>query len=177
MQPGSSSRSRLTVYLDGAHTPESMVTCAQWFAQVTAQQQDQQQQQPDQQRQVLRVLIFNCMKERDPSILLPELHRELLRQGAAMHVALFVPPDSQYAFLPSSKTSALVAAVHQDLSWQQQLQQVWQQREAAGSASSTPAATAASDTSAVADLPALPEPPGVLLIRSQKLQLSSLALE
>lgn len=144
-----------------------MVTCAQWFAQVTAQQQDHQQQ-----RQVLRVLIFNCMKERDPSVLLSELHKELLRQGAAMHVALFVPPDSQYAFLPSSKTSALVAAVHQDLSWQQQLQQVWQQCEAAGNAGSTPETTAA-----VADLPALPEPPGVSLIRSQMLQLSLLALE
>jgi folylpolyglutamate synthase len=124
-----------------------MVTCAQWFAQVTAQQPTSQQQL--QQQQTVRVLIFNCMKERDPSVLLPLLHEELQKQGAPMHVALFVPPDSQYAFLPSSKTSALVAAVHQDLSWQQQLREVWQQCEAAA------AATAAEDS-----LPALPGVPG-----------------
>jgi hypothetical protein len=99
------------------------------------------------------------MKERDPSVLLPLLHEELQQQGAPMHVALFVPPDSQYAFLPSSKTSALVAAVHQDLSWQQQLRDVWQQCETAAAvaaaATAGPAAVAAVDS-----LPALPDVPG-----------------
>lgn len=75
----------------------------------------------------MRILVFNCMKERDPGVLLPQLHAELQQQRAAVDVALFVPPDSQYAFLPSSSKQALVAAAHQDLSWQQQLQGVWQQ--------------------------------------------------
>jgi hypothetical protein len=139
--PDFSGSSRLLMYLDGAHTPESMVSCAQWFASVTTQQQQQQQQQASTnntsnaaataaaagQQQPVRVLIFNCMKERDPSVLLSQLHSELRRQGTPVHVALFVPPDSQYAFLPSSSKSALVAAAHQDLSWQQQLAGVWRQ--------------------------------------------------
>jgi hypothetical protein len=146
-----------------------MLTCAQWFADITAQHQQQQHQQQtatqplqgastvQQQQQVVRVLIFNCMKERDPSVLLPQLHKELLQQGAPMQVALFVPPDSQYAFLPSSKTSALVAAVHQDLSWQTQLQGVWAQCEAAAQRQGAAAAA-----QAVRLLPPLPEVPGVL---------------
>jgi hypothetical protein len=96
------------------------------------------------------------MKERDPSVLLPQLHKELQNQGAPMHVALFVPPDSQYAFLPSSKTSALVAAVHQDLSWQTELRGVWQQCEAAAAA----ADPAAAEQGLVGKLPPLPEVPG-----------------
>jgi len=153
MQPheesSSSSSSRLTYYLDGAHTPESMVTCAAWFAQVTPQRQQQPQQ------QYMRVLLFNCMKERDPALLLPELFKELQQRGAVPHLALFVPPDSQYAFLPTSKTQALVEAAHQDLSWQQQLQQVWQRCQ--GAAGTLAAGVPAGDRPA---LPALPQVPG-----------------
>lgn len=173
----SSSSSRLTFYLDGAHTPESMLTCAQWLAQVTQQQQQLQPgtpppapaahpgQDPSSNGstataapKVIRVLVFNCMKERDPSVLLPQLHKELHNQGAPMHVALFVPPDSQYAFLPSSKTSALVAAVHQDLSWQTELRGVWQQCEAA--AAEAAAGPAAAEQCPVGKLPPLPEVSG-----------------
>jgi hypothetical protein len=144
-----------------------MVTCAQWFANITAQhisQQQQQQQQATlpttpQQQQIVRVLVFNCMKERDPSVLLPQLHSELQRQGCGLHVALFIPPDSQYAFLPSSKTSALVTEAHADLSWQQQLRDVWRQCETAAAA-----APAVQDGSAgkaaVEVLPPLPNVPG-----------------
>lgn len=133
-QQGSSS-SRLTFFLDGAHTPESMITCGTWFAQVApaAAANNQQQQQ---QQQVVRVLVFNCMKERDPAVLLPHLHSELQQHESAVHLALFVPPDSQYAFLPSSSTQQLVAEAHQDLSWQQQLRGVWQQCQEAAAASS-----------------------------------------
>jgi hypothetical protein len=139
-----------------------MVTCAQWFASITAQQQQQQQQATlptaAQQQQVVRVLVFNCMKERDPSVLLPQLHAELQRQGCGMHVALFIPPDSQYAFLPSSKTSALVTEAHADLSWQQQLRDVWQQCETAAAG----AAPGGAGKAAAAVLVPLPSGSGVL---------------
>lgn len=131
-QQGSSS-SRLTFFLDGAHTPESMITCGTWFAQVASAAAANNQQQ---QQQVVRVLVFNCMKERDPAVLLPHLHSELQQHESAVHLALFVPPDSQYAFLPSSSTQQLVAEAHQDLSWQQQLRGVWQQCQEAAAASS-----------------------------------------
>lgn len=156
LQPDNTSR--LTVFLDGAHTPESMISCAAWYAQATKQQQQQDSQTADghssnnssRQQKPVRVLIFNCMKERDPAMLLPQLHGELQRQGVGIHVALFVPPDSQYAFLPSSSKQALVEAAHQDLSWQKQLQAVWHQCESAGAAAG-----------AEVQLPRLPDVGGV----------------
>lgn len=45
---------RVSYYLDGAHTPESMATCAHWFASAC------QPAQPS--STVHRVLIFNCMQ-------------------------------------------------------------------------------------------------------------------
>ncbi len=77
---------RLSFFLDGAHTAESMETCAHWFADAidqqpaaaaapatagsTAQQQQQQQPIPSAQHQgsadlvTQRVLLFNCMQVR-----------------------------------------------------------------------------------------------------------------
>jgi folylpolyglutamate synthase len=168
----SSSSSRLTYFLDGAHTPESMVTCGTWFAQVTsaalaaaaaaANAQHLQQQQ----QQVVRILIFNCMKERDPAVLLPHLHTELQQHNAAVHLALFVPPDSQYAFLPTSNTQQLVVEAHQDLSWQQQLRGVWQQCQEAAAAggNSGEASAAASSAEQLVLLPALPDVLGGLRV-------------
>jgi hypothetical protein len=125
---------------------------------------------------VQRVLVFNCMKERDPSILLPSLHRSLAARGITVSHALFVPPESQYGFLATKRqpypvvssparsggasptSSAADAAAgttvsgspiqgvgsappspgrqsptQPDLSWQLQLQQVWQRYCLAGS--------------------------------------------
>lgn len=48
-----------TFFLDGAHTPESMATCAEWFCEAAHTQQDtagQQELAPH------RILLFNCMK-------------------------------------------------------------------------------------------------------------------
>jgi folylpolyglutamate synthase/dihydropteroate synthase len=151
-----------------------MVTCGTWFAQVTsaalaaAAAATNPQQQQQQQQQVVRILIFNCMKERDPAVLLPHLYSELQQHNAAVHLALFVPPDSQYAFLPTSNTQQLVQEAHQDLSWQQQLRSVWQQCQEAAAASSEASTAAAASSSAeqmadgLALLPALPNVPGEL---------------
>ncbi|KAF8056228.1 ttc30a [Scenedesmus sp. PABB004] len=178
--PGGGGGSRLTLYLDGAHTPESMVTCGVWFAQAAGagqpqpageqaqQQQAQQQQQQQQQQQlgqhgaqpeggVLRVLLFNCMRERDPEVLLPHLFGALRDAGAAPAVALFVPPDSQYAFLPTSSKAALVAEAHADLSWQAALAGVWQRCQHGGGGGGGGGEGAAER----ARLPPLPDVPGV----------------
>lgn len=45
---------RVSFYLDGAHTPESMATCADWFASATPP--------PAPGCSVHRVLVFNCME-------------------------------------------------------------------------------------------------------------------
>jgi folylpolyglutamate synthase len=176
-----SSSSSLTFFLDGAHTSESMVTCAEWFAaaagaeaiaaaagstsgEVNGQAGQQEQQMlrgKMQQQKLVRVLVFNCMKERDPEALLPELHASLQRVGWSVDAALFVPPDSQYAFLASSSTKQQAGLEHRDLSWQQQLRDVW---EASGKVSSADAGAAGAGAGAVSTTARglLPELPPVI---------------
>ncbi|KAK9835139.1 hypothetical protein WJX81_000787 [Elliptochloris bilobata] len=69
--------------------------------------------------EVQRVLLFNCMPERDPRRLLQPLTATLAARGLALPLALFVPADSSYAKLAPS-------AGPPDLSWQVALQQVWE---------------------------------------------------
>ncbi|CAI5524028.1 unnamed protein product [Closterium sp. Naga37s-1] len=55
----------------------------------------------------VRVLLFNCMPERDPHTLMTQLLRTLERKGLSLHRALFVPSLSSYtALLPSPSSSA-----------------------------------------------------------------------
>ncbi len=62
---------RLSFYLDGAHTPESMAICAQWFADEVGADGDDGAPAPAPagseaaaagKRTVQRVLLFNCMQ-------------------------------------------------------------------------------------------------------------------
>jgi len=46
-------------FMDGAHTPESVVVCRDWFVQAAAVDHN-----------VVRVLVFNCANSRDPKALL-----------------------------------------------------------------------------------------------------------
>ena len=55
-EAGSSTAGRLTFYLDGAHTPESMEACAEWFA-GTVQGSCQ-----DGGPVRLNCIMFNCMQ-------------------------------------------------------------------------------------------------------------------
>lgn len=92
---------------------------------------------------VARLLVFNCMKERDPAVLLPALSSTLVARGAPLSHAVFVHPDSQYGSLNTTKppgssppTVQLTAPVQQvtveaaptapDYSWQLALQGVWE---------------------------------------------------
>lgn len=116
----------LSFYIDGAHTPESMVTCAAWFAsEVMGGEEEEGASAPSPSPSALltssmplvasasasppevrRILLFNCMKERDPSVLLPSLSRVLAARGVDFHHALFVPSESLYGVLPSSPPSS-----------------------------------------------------------------------
>jgi folylpolyglutamate synthase len=60
-------RPGLTLYVDGAHTPESIEHCARWFAGHSRRSTDQQD------RITKRVLIFFCTGDRKPRLLLPSL--------------------------------------------------------------------------------------------------------
>eukprot|EP00798_Chlamydomonas_sp_ICE-L_P029258 gene29259-12502_t len=120
--------SRLTYFIDGAHSPESMEACAEWFAQTSNSEASGVD--PS---LLHRVLLFNCMRERDPAVLLPGLAARLATHGVAISNAFFVPPVSQYGFLASSTSSTASQQQQQqqprpavDLSWQQHMQGVWQ---------------------------------------------------
>ncbi|MEW5316389.1 MAG: hypothetical protein WDW38_007766 [Sanguina aurantia] len=79
----------------------------------------------------LRVLLFNCMRERDPATLLPVLHSSLAGAGSAPHVAIFVAPLSIYGVLHTSATleqrqqDLADRAAAQDTTWQVELASVW----------------------------------------------------
>ena len=52
-----------TFFLDGAHTPESMATCAEWFSEASHTQQDSDRLLAGQSALTPhRILLFNCMK-------------------------------------------------------------------------------------------------------------------
>ncbi|KAJ3331229.1 Folylpolyglutamate synthetase [Blyttiomyces sp. JEL0837] len=107
----------LTFYLDGAHTPESLSVCVEWFKSVLSQVSTQSS-------ETQNALIFNCTGGRDPADLLralSELHRH-------------VSPFSKVLFSTSDITSAaskdsMNLTVNKDpqLKLQHQNQEVWQQ--------------------------------------------------
>jgi folylpolyglutamate synthase len=107
--------SRLTFFLDGAHTAESMATCGRWFADAieTAKNASKEEDATH------RVLVFNCMQERDPTALLQPLISTLTDRGALPAHALFVPPDSTYMKL--GKVDEMP-----DLAWQLNLRHVYE---------------------------------------------------
>lgn len=51
-----------TFFLDGAHTPESMTTCAEWFAEASQMQQESGYAPGQPLIPPHRILLFNCMK-------------------------------------------------------------------------------------------------------------------
>lgn len=59
----------LVFCLDGAHTGESAATCAEWFADEAGADS-------------VKVLLFNCLKEREPHRLLNPLVTVLAGRGA-----------------------------------------------------------------------------------------------
>lgn len=68
----------------------------------------------------VRVLLFNCMEERDPRTLLAPLAKTLRdRRAPLTHPALFAPAES------SSKGLAPDTAAAEDLAWQNKMVRVW----------------------------------------------------
>ncbi|XP_055846172.1 folylpolyglutamate synthase, mitochondrial [Episyrphus balteatus] len=65
----------LRIHLDGAHTPESMKICGDWFKSVTTESEN-----------IPKILIFNATGERDSKALLT-----ILSQRAKFDFACFVP--------------------------------------------------------------------------------------
>jgi folylpolyglutamate synthase len=133
---------RLSFYLDGAHSPESMEACANWFCSVVkaekggslkgesdgthcieASSDADDKEWNSRDLLIRRVLLFNCMPKRDPQALLPPVINTCMRTGVPLHMALFVPP---YSSLISLDKRVPFNGATSDLSWQQTVQRHWE---------------------------------------------------
>ncbi|XP_002987368.2 folylpolyglutamate synthase [Selaginella moellendorffii] len=123
---------KLSFYLDGAHSPESMEACAKWFSsaaradnihkeneEISAFDIKQFYTPTSNSRQIL---LFNCMPKRDPNLLFPPLLDICKQQDISLELAIFVPPYSSYTSIDNTHDSP----VDPDLSWQKVLQQHWE---------------------------------------------------
>ncbi|MCL7029424.1 hypothetical protein MKW94_005253 [Papaver nudicaule] len=132
----------LVFYLDGAHSPESMEVCGNWFSlaiKEDIQHNGSSKKQPYESSNVsnteprgpneypsthsIQILLFNCMSVRDPQLLLPRLVRACANQGLHFQKALFVPNQSVYSKVGSHALPSSDPQI--DLSWQLELEKVW----------------------------------------------------
>ncbi|KAH7678170.1 Folylpolyglutamate synthase eukaryota protein [Dioscorea alata] len=138
IQNESLSKGGLVFYLDGAHSPESLETCATWFSHAVkedSQQSDSFREQTArndnhqsdslEEQTARKILLFNCMSVRDPQLLLPPLINTCARNGVYFHKALFVPNHSVFNKVGSHATPP-TDPQHVDLSWQLTLQRAWE---------------------------------------------------
>ncbi|GAA0143303.1 ligase [Lithospermum erythrorhizon] len=130
----------LVFYLDGAHSPESMDVCADWFSRAVKEGYEHRRTLNNQSRtshesvqdhhhdtlnkKSEQILLFNCMSVRDPQLLLPHLMSTCANHGIHFKKALFVPNISVYHKVGTAAEPAKDAQV--DISWQLTLQKVWE---------------------------------------------------
>ncbi|XAR71982.1 Tetrahydrofolate synthase [Bertholletia excelsa] len=133
----------LVFYLDGAHSPESMDVCAEWFCfaikkeNIRRNLSNHQHHNSSPSHELVdsygheaflknsaQILLFNCMSVRDPQLLLPRLINTCANQGIYFKKALFVPNVSLHNKVGSSAISPPHS--HVNLSWQFSLQKVWE---------------------------------------------------
>ncbi|KAL8257522.1 hypothetical protein R6Q59_029563 [Mikania micrantha] len=123
------SQGDLVFYLDGAHTPESMEVCANWFTLAIKEDQGQERCSSStsdySKKDFTQILLFNCMSVRDPRLLFPRLLDACASQGIIFKKALFVPNMSLYTKVGSSSSSPPTSS-EVDYSWQLTLQTVWE---------------------------------------------------
>ena len=133
---------RAAFHLDGAHTPESLGACVEWFASSVGPGDG-----GSHGGGLPRVaLLFHCMKERDPEALLGRLAQCLRVRGLPPELVVFCGLDSSVMSLSKGAAS--------DLEWQETLRRAWE-RAGGGEARCT-----ASIQDGVAVLRAAAEPQG-----------------
>ncbi|KAG6638473.1 hypothetical protein CIPAW_10G036800 [Carya illinoinensis] len=137
----------LIFYLDGAHSPESMEVCANWFSSAVNENkkssssfkdrnleevwgngniQHEIRSMEESEKSLKRILLFNCMDVRDPHILLPRLASTCASSGTHFAKALFVPSMSTYNKVTYGASVIPSDISGRDLSWQFNLQRLWE---------------------------------------------------
>ncbi|XP_077219430.1 DHFS-FPGS homolog C isoform X2 [Tasmannia lanceolata] len=133
----------LIFYLDGAHSPESMEVCAQWFSNAVREDKisikdgkteefwrnsgirNDNKNFDGSNKTSKQILLFNCMEVRDPQFLLPRLFSTCASSGVHFSKALFAPSLSMYHKVDSG-ASTISSDTSKDLSWQCTLQKTWE---------------------------------------------------
>ncbi|KAI3792216.1 hypothetical protein L2E82_06089 [Cichorium intybus] len=115
--PGIQNPSDLLFYLDGAHSPESMKVCANWFS-ITVKEDNSLEESSQ----------FNCMSVRDSQLLFPRLLDTCMSHGVKFKKAIFVPNMSAYNKVGTSSSFMSPTDFHVHNSWQLSLQRVWENR-------------------------------------------------
>ncbi|CAK9185920.1 unnamed protein product [Ilex paraguariensis] len=138
----------LTFYLDGAHSPESMEACARWFSNAVKVNKDlsltfssfkvsnkeeiwendyiQHEKEKECRKMLKQILLFNCMDVRDPQVLFSRLVSTCASSGTHFSKAIFVPSISTYSRVTSGASVIPLDIPASDLSWQYNLQRVWE---------------------------------------------------
>ncbi|XP_022990580.1 folylpolyglutamate synthase-like isoform X2 [Cucurbita maxima] len=132
----------LVFYLDGAHSPESMVVCSSWFCAAIKHNQEgilnhqlddngtssnkllQGYDNDEARKKSVQVLLFNCMSVRDPQLLLQPLIKTCANNGVHFKKALFVPNTSLFNKVGTHGLAEANGEV--DLSWQFHVRRVWE---------------------------------------------------
>jgi len=147
-EDGNADSGRLVFYLDGAHSPESMEVCAEWFSHAIKKERHsfpetrgvisetktdssgllenfchQHQSTENLKMKSKQILLFNCLSVRDPQLLLSRLVNTCGLHGVHFHRSLFVPSHSSFTQFRSSTTPD---SPEVDLSWQLFLQRTWE---------------------------------------------------
>lgn len=100
----------LTLYLDGAHTSESLNACIAWFKNVVP-------------KDGKRVLVFNCSFDRNPEKLLGPL------RDFSFDFACFCPNQAYIVKAPHSDTANFMVPPNTDLENQKSIQRIWNQND------------------------------------------------
>ncbi|CAI9302723.1 unnamed protein product [Lactuca saligna] len=121
----------IVFYLDGAHSPESMEACGNWFSLAIKEpnllKNNNSEIVPiNPNENSAQILLFNCMSVRDPQLLLPRLLKTCVGHGINFNKALFVPNMSLYTKVGSTTSSFPQTESLVDVSWQLTLQRVWE---------------------------------------------------
>ncbi|XP_020703144.1 folylpolyglutamate synthase isoform X2 [Dendrobium catenatum] len=128
MQSSSHGSGGLFFYLDGAHSPESMVECARWFSHAVKENAclvNLPEEQPNNDCSArVQILLFNCMPVRDPEMLLQPFINTCSDHGVLFHRAIFVPNQSVFNKVGSYATPQSDPK-QVDLSWQLTIQRIW----------------------------------------------------
>lgn len=107
--------SPIRIFLDGAHTSESMKACVEWYSHLCS---------PSDLTDTGRVLLFNCNKPRDPRVLLAPIAEAIAHGRISIDVLYFTMSQvaPQYRRDPSND---IAYTANTQTTWQMEMSGMW----------------------------------------------------